>query len=110
MLYIRTERGAEAPARLLHYCRNCLHEQEETAENLRRPVFENPHVGREDDDARFEHFMTANLEHDATLPRLRGVECPSNCADNEVIYVKYNPQAMRILYFCTTCKRFWRSA
>lgn len=108
MLYIRTtsEDGTDA---LVYYCKNCMFTMTETSDNLSHPVFDNGMLSKDGKEARFDQFMTESIEHDVTLPRVRDMACPSNCKNNEVVYVKYDPTNMKFLYFCTSCKKFWRS-
>ena len=108
MLYIRTtvEEGKDM---LVYYCKNCMYTTTETNDNLKRPVFENGTLTRDGEEARFDHFMTESIEHDVTLPRVRDMPCPNSCKNNEVVYIKYDASNMKFLYFCTSCKKFWRS-
>lgn len=110
MLYIRTEGGGVEEQRresLVYYCKNCLHTAVEPDDRLSMPVFDNVHTLGQDE-ARFEHFMTPDIEHDPTLPRSRHMPCPNGCQGSEVIYIKYDPANLKYLYFCSQCKGFWR--
>ena len=106
MLYLR----AEGDALVLH-CKTCLYAEPATAEQLQTPVYENMRLGRDLEDAKFRAYLTPEIEHDPTLPRARGVRCPSSCPpDSDVVFVKYDAVELKFLYFCTSCKQFWRSA
>lgn len=63
----------------------------------------------------FKAFMNPNIKYDYSLPRVNNVECPScqpkqrQSKDNEVIYIKYDHDNMRYLYFCCHCDHFWKN-
>lgn len=67
------------------------------------------------DDARsYRQFMTPDIKYDMTLPRVNNIPCPSSSCkgqvtpDSEVIYIKYDHDNMKYLYFCCKCDHFWR--
>jgi len=63
----------------------------------------------------YRRLMNADIAHDPTLPRVRHIKCanascPSTDANREVIYLKYDPVALKFLYHCCTCQAFWLGA
>jgi DNA-directed RNA polymerase subunit M/transcription elongation factor TFIIS len=53
---------------------------------------------------------------DPTLPHLHTIKCPNEaCLSNtsgkepDVIYMKYDAQNMKYIYFCTHCEKFWKN-
>ena len=58
-----------------------------------------------------------HLEHDITLPKIKGnqnITCPNiNCDSikknipSDVIYIKYDNKNMKYAYICTHCKQTW---
>lgn len=54
------------------------------------------------------NFLTPNIKHDPSLPHVNNIPCP-NCKpkENDVIYIKYDGENMKYLYFCCKCDHFW---
>lgn len=106
MLYIKNENE-----NLVYYCKNCNF-VENNVETAGQPVVDSNLI---DDDMRYSQYMTKNIKHDPSLPRVNNIKCPSeHCTkkpnqDDEVIYVKYEFHNMKYLYFCCHCEAFWKS-
>jgi DNA-directed RNA polymerase subunit M/transcription elongation factor TFIIS len=56
------------------------------------------------------------IQYDPTLPHVDNIKCPSNeCPTNsgtekpDVIYIKYDQEAMKFLYICNVCNNRWKS-
>jgi DNA-directed RNA polymerase subunit M/transcription elongation factor TFIIS len=56
------------------------------------------------------------IQYDPTLPHVENIKCPSeSCASNtggqkrDVIYIKYDQEAMKYLYICNVCNNRWKS-
>lgn len=60
-------------------------------------------------DDRYARFMTPDLAHDATLPRLPGTKCPYCQEAGGVLFVRYS-KAVDHLYHCGKCLKFWLNA
>lgn len=107
MLYMRLGEGGES---LQLYCKHCSYE--ETADTNKKDDLLISRVQSGDGQADYKQYMTKDLKHDPTLPRVRHIKCAnptctSTDANREVIYLKYDPIKLKYLYFCTTCESFW---
>lgn len=104
MLYMRL-----VDDKLEMYCKSCGYTKD--AEDETQTMDTN----YTDDRASYAHFLTKNIEHDMSLPRVSNIPCPlQGCTKpaqnaNEVIYIKYDPVNLRFIYFCCHCKRFWKT-
>lgn len=58
---------------------------------------------------RYARFLTTDLSHDATLPRLPGTPCPYCDKQGCIVFVKYS-KAVDHLYHCGECLKFWLNA
>lgn len=67
-----------------------------------------------DDVIKYAQYNTKYIKNDVTLPRVNNIPCTNiNCTksekqENEVIYVKYDFNNMKYLYFCTYCDTCWK--
>lgn len=106
--------------RLRYLCKNCHYALDATEGGSDPDRRQQPTciLGKEyvDDDTKVQQYANPNIKYDATLPRVNAIPCinpacskPAD-ADNEVIYVKYDRENMRFLYYCCFCETFWRSA
>ena len=107
MLYISvTEENA-----LKYYCRNCSYT--EIATDTEPTMISKTVIDQ--DVATYKQFMTKYIKYDVTLPRVNNIKCPhEQCkdnkeADNEVIYIKYDQNNMKYMYYCCKCEQFWKS-
>lgn len=99
--------------KLEYRCRNCNF-YEHVDENHSHIVSETK-IG-EDQDASYKQYITPNIRHDVTLPRVNNIMCPNKKCPHylqegkqEVIYIKYDQINMKYLYFCCNCDGFWRN-
>lgn len=129
MLYVTIDKNNG----LKLYCKNCnfskIQERKETSVPISTELYKQTNdtdVRKQDDemcimninysdDARsYRQFMTPDIKHDMTLPRVNNIPCPSSTckgkfsSDSEVIYIKYDHENMKYLYFCCKCNHFWR--
>jgi len=112
MLYISID--AEDGNQLTYYCRNCGAKDENlTAESL--CVLET-HLKK--GEQKFNHIINKYTKQDPTLPRIYNVRCPNaSCITNssdakspaEVIYMRYDDDALKYLYICVTCDNVWKT-
>lgn len=106
MLYMQLDQDAG----LKLYCKHCSYVEVANVDNVKDVLISQSQRG--DGQADYKQYMTPDLEHDPTLPRVRHMECPNKeCPSTpdkrEVIYLKYDPVHLKFLYFCTACKTFW---
>lgn len=113
MLYISLQPDESrdgAPLSLTYSCKHCGFKTAEDASSA--PVLSTNYA---DDQTSYKQYATPFIRFDPTLPRVSDIKCPSaQCskpadAPNEVIYVKYDPQNLRFLYYCVHCATFWKS-
>jgi len=107
MLYIRN-----AEAGVTFYCKNCNFTKNPEDTNASFCVSTN----YQDEAIKYSMFINPNIKHDPTLPHVNNIPCPSkDCTkeeskENDVIYMKYDPQNMKYVYFCNHCDYFWKQA
>lgn len=109
MMYIQVD-TVESTPKLQYYCKNCNNRVEESKVDG-TPVEERNFV---DDSGTFKSYMTPFIRFDPTLPRVSNITCTNPVCtardkdDNEVIYIKYDHENMKYLYFCCHCQHFWK--
>lgn len=107
MMYIKVSDAK----RLMYYCKNCSHSEEETTSSS-VCVLDTNNV---DEQTNYTQYISPYLKYDMTLPRVNNIDCANdqctrpNDAPKEVIYVKYDFNNMRYLYHCVHCEHFWRT-
>ena len=98
---------------LTYYCRNCGAKDDTlTSENI--CVLET-HLKK--GEQKFNHIINQYTKKDPTLPRISNVKCPnSECHTNvkenvtpEIIYMRYDDDALKYLYICVTCDTVWKT-
>lgn len=64
-----------------------------------------------DDKHNYQQFMNTNIKYDKTLPHVNNIKCPdTNCEKTtDTIYIKYDLNNMKYLYFCCNCEKFWKN-
>jgi DNA-directed RNA polymerase subunit M/transcription elongation factor TFIIS len=98
---------------LSYYCRNCG-EKDTTITDENICVLET-HLKK--GEQKFNHIINQYTKKDPTLPRIHNVKCPNqtchtNVADNvipEIIYMRYDDNALKYLYICVTCDTVWKT-
>jgi hypothetical protein len=120
MLYIGLSKGnEETPTELRYYCRDSTH-------SVEKPVFDREkktiivsetQVLKKDFD--FSYIVNEFTALDPTLPRLRGMKCPNaecplasdpKAAEaNEVVFLRYDDDALKYIYICPCCGETWKS-
>jgi DNA-directed RNA polymerase subunit M/transcription elongation factor TFIIS len=109
MLYIKREVTDEQD-KLINYCKNCSNSVELKSGNKSILIFENNY---EKEKINYKLFVNPYIKYDPTLPRVNNLVCPNaKCTkkknqDNEVIYIKYDNENMKYLYYCVYCEEFW---
>jgi DNA-directed RNA polymerase subunit M/transcription elongation factor TFIIS len=106
MLYIKVDND-----QLQYFCKNC---EFTTADETTSSVCVMENV-LDENVTNVKQYSTPFIKYDPTLPRVNNIKCPnSKCtkegaAQNEVIYIKFNPIKMSYLYYCCYCEHFWKS-
>ena len=111
MLYISI--NEENTNELVYYCRNCG-EKDETLTNDNICVLE---TNFKKGEQTFNHIINKYTKKDPTLPRISNVKCPNAaCQTNvksdvvpEIIYMRYDDEALKYLYICVTCDTVWKT-
>lgn len=64
-----------------------------------------------DDAHNYQQFMNKNIKYDKTLPHVNNIKCPdANCKkETDTIYIKYDVNNMKYIYFCCNCENFWKN-
>lgn len=64
-----------------------------------------------DDKHNYQQFMNINIKYDKTLPHVNNIKCPDiKCKKTtDTIYIKYDLNNMKYLYFCCNCEKFWKN-
>ena len=106
MYYIRL--AGEGSNKLIYYCRNCGHEDEDLgSENI---IVSKTAIKRENQ--KYLNVINEYTKMDPTLPRVTNIKCPNeNCeedaANKEIIYLRYDDTNMRYVYICSACDNVW---
>lgn len=96
----------------IYYCKNCDNKIIKKKENGSICVIDDNKI---DDIIKYSQYNTEYIEHDHTLPRVNNIHCTNiNCTkkkdeENEIIYMKYDKDNMRYLYYCVYCHSRWKS-
>ena len=64
-----------------------------------------------DDAHNYQQFMNKNIKYDKTLPHVNNIKCPDEKCKKptDTIYIKYDINNMKYLYFCCNCETFWKN-
>lgn len=105
MMYLRLDEED----RLTHMCKTCGDvENDDTT----RCILGKNYV---DDEVKYQQYVNPNIKFDPTLPRVNGIRCVnSSCSkpsseDDEVMYIQYDTENKRYMYYCCFCEQFWKS-
>lgn len=106
MLYINTE-GSQ----LAFKCKNCGFVDTPTNNGsvlISERQVDNPAA------VNLNNYLTTNIKYDPSLPHVNNIRCPnckiseaSEAKEDDVIYIKYDAENMKYLYFCCKCDHFW---
>ena len=111
MLYIKI--ASEDSTNLVHYCRNCGHQEEMATDNLcvSKTSFKRSNL-------KYENSINPYTKLDPTLPRVTTIKCPNqHCESNtndsdkkhEIIYIRYDDTQMKYVYLCPSCDTVWKT-
>lgn len=110
MLYVKID-VQDDKQQLQNYCKNCNYVKD-LPNDVSIPIVENNY---EKEDKNYELFINPYIKHDPTLPRVNNIKCTNkDCesknknVENEVIYIKYDNEEMKYLYYCVHCDNFWK--
>ena len=112
MLYIKPQAGN--PKGIEYACKNCQFVK--PLENPDRSLLVSEHAS--DESSRHTVYMNKNIKYDPTMPHVDNIpcphkECPTKKPDakvsQDVIYMKYDSDNMKYIYFCTRCENFWKN-
>lgn len=106
MCYLNSEDTEEGET-LTHYCRQC---------GLTFPFEENEgcvlDTNTKSNASEYQTAIGPYTHLDPTLPRTQEIPCPTcsvDAAENpEVVFVRYDNQALSYVYLCTKCKTAWK--
>lgn len=106
MLYIRNKEDNTVQ----FYCKNCSFTKD--TENAQASFCVSTNY--QDEAIKYAMYINSNIKHDPTLPHVNNIICTNkSCTkkpdeDNDVIYMKYDPNNMKYIYFCNHCDHFWK--
>ena len=109
MLYVKTDDNIQ----LINYCKNCNFSAIEDPSNLAMPLTDSGPLLESRNQETLESYMDPSIKYDVTLPRVNNIVCKNpDCTkkddeENEVIYIKHDPEKMTFLYFCCKCEAFF---
>ena len=125
MLYISVTE--DTPPKMKFYCKNCNYSFEGSEQDHQHVI---SHQYNSHDDSAYnekcvssvnynidmtshKQYINPLIKHDQTLPRVNNIVCPKDCTNGqnkepEVIYIKYDHENMKYLYFCCNCEHFWK--
>ncbi len=111
MYYIRI--SEDNTNKLIYYCRNCGHENENLSEISGNEAFIVSNVQLKNSNKKIKN-ITKYTKLDPTLPRINNILCPNaECLTNtsneprEIIYIRYDDTNLEYLYLCSTCDSTW---
>lgn len=116
MLYISISKVDEDVMKLTYSCKHCGFAT--FADDLGEGSGDSSVVlstDYSDDQTVYKQFVSPYIANDPTLPRTSDIACPNGgCpkaadAENEVIFVKYDPVNLKYLYHCMHCRTFWKT-
>jgi len=104
MLYITTENKS-----LIYHCKCCNHREVSNEKSMRIMKKE-----YKDDATSYKQFISPFIKHDPTLPRINNIpcvydDCVNRGKETETIYIKYDNDNMKYIYFCCNCDRYWKT-
>lgn len=117
MYYIKIQ--TEGKDNLIYYCRKCGFEDENITKDINNLCVSKTHVINNTE--LYSQVINKYTKLDPTLPRINNVDCPNaECITNkegksddsvekEVIYIRYNDQAMKYVYLCAHCDTVWKT-
>ena len=113
MYYLKIETNDGSSDKLIHYCRNCGNEDDNTTGENICVLSSN----LKENSQQFDSFINEYTKLDPTLPRTNTIKCPnSNCDTNksedvkrEIIYIRYDDINMKYVYMCSTCDTMWKT-
>lgn len=111
MLYIKVDEDNQEKVNL--YCKNCKYNEELSNTNAKNVYIKNMY---NHDDYSFEQYMNKNIEFDRTIPHINNIKCVNDdCTktddqDNDIMFIKYDDNNMKYLYYCVYCKKFWKNS
>lgn len=97
---------------LSYECKNCHFAEPAMHDNKPSCILDKNYI---DDETKYRQYINPNIKYDPTLPRVNAIKCVNpDCTkpddqENEVIYVKYDRENLRFMYFCCFCEAFWKS-
>ena len=111
MLYIKIDE--DDSNKIAYYCRNCGNVDNSVSEEGVCVLKTQLKKGAQ----KFNHIINRYTKLDPTLPRIYTIRCPSaECSTNvnhveqpEVIYILYDDDNMKYLYFCVACDTTWKT-
>ena len=110
MLYVKID-VQDNKQQLQNYCKNCNFVKDLPNDKSIVIVKNN----YEKKDKNYEMFINPYIKYDPTLPRVNNIKCinkdcksKSKDVNNEVIYIKYDNDEMKYLYYCVHCENFWK--
>ena len=124
MLYVIVD----SDKHLKYQCKNCNHDEQITSSTdtesmiILKNTYDTKTVINEEcdkcvmtinyaDDARnYNQYINKNIKFDNTLPHVNNIKCPDKeCVkETDTIYMKYDINNMKYLYFCCNCEKFWK--
>jgi len=112
MYYIRISDTKDADV-LVHYCRNCKNEENDTG-NVEDVCVYTTQIKKVGQQQQFHHIINKYTKHDPTLPRVDTIPCPNDDCPNkekqpEVIYIRYDDANQLYIYLCSHCDTVWRT-
>ena len=95
----------------MRICKNCGYQEEDATGGLILEI-----DLKEKTSEGYKILINQYTEFDPTLPHVTSIKCPNDrCESNtgskerDVLYMKFDPVALKFLYICTVCKEQWRS-
>lgn len=98
---------------MVNYCKNCnsqkSFESSDQSQKSRKILTNNFEMST----SSYKQYLNENIVYDTTIPHVNNIQCiNSNCTktndeENDIMYIKYDKQNVKHLYYCVHCKHFW---
>jgi len=92
-------------------CRNCGHVEQEEKGSLVSEI-----LVKERTSEGYKILLNEFTRQDPTLPHLKTMKCPredcksnTSSVENDVIYIKYDPENLKYLYISNVCREHWKT-
>lgn len=106
MLYVDVDQEKN----LVYYCKSCSNKITQPKDAGSVTIVDDNKINNY---MKYSQYINKYLKFDPTLPRVSNMVCPNAACtkkedeENEVIFIKYDPNDMKYVYYCCFCSHSW---